>query len=362
MRKLTFCLILSFSFSFSRAQTSAQAGVGFNSPDTNRIDTSFIQVYKDKLILALWQSERSFDIHIAQKLIADSGKSEVNYIANSNHVTGISLDYDIIGFAFGYRSVPVGNARTGNTDYMDLGLNINTRRLRIENGFRRYTGFYDKRTGQYTIPFNDTVPYFKNPSLTVKTMKSKLIYVFKNKKFALGAAYANVRRQLRSSGSWILVGNFYGMQMYADSLIIPPPLHTYYGMIWDGLRRMNIYAFSAGGGYTQSLVIWKKICLNVLISVGLERQYRHYYIQPENVHYSYWKTWVAADWRTSVGYNGKRFFIRATNVIDLTNYTSDAMDFKMQFIAGSFDFGYRFNFKAPKPYKKFQESKVYKML
>jgi len=34
----------------------------------------------------------------------------------------------------------------------------------------------------------------------------------------------------------------------------------------------------------------------------------------------------------------------------------------MKFMAGSFDFGYRFNFKTPKPYRKFQKTKFYKML
>ena len=171
-----------------------------------------------------------------------SDSSAINYIGNSNHVSGISLDYDIIGFAFGYRSVPSGNKRTGNTDYFDLGLNINTRGLRFENSWKRYTGFYDNNTKNYTTPFNDTIPYVQFPTMNIRVVKSKLIYSFNKRKFALGAAYANAKRQLKGAGSWIIVGNFYSLNMYSDSSIIPLPLRKYYGTLWDGFDKMNIYA------------------------------------------------------------------------------------------------------------------------
>jgi len=292
----------------------------------------------------------------------DSGLSTINYIANSNHVTGVSLDYDILSLAFGFRSVPSGNTRTGNTDYFDIGANINTSGFRFENSYKRYTGFYDKNTPKYVQPFTETTPYFQNPSLNIRVIKSKLIYTISHKKFSLSGAYANVKRQVKSAGSVLLVYNFYALSMYSDSSMIPVPLQKYYGIVWDGLNKMNIYAYSAGAGLTRTFVIWKKFYFNVLLALGYERQYRHFYTYPDNVHYSYWKTWFAGDWRTSIGYNGKRFFIRTTSIYDLNNYESKDLKFEMKFFAGSFDFGYRFKFKAPKPYRKFQETNLYKML
>ena len=331
--------------------------------DSSKIDTYYIKFYKDKLVLGLWQSERSFDIELAAKtkdLVIDS--STVNYIANSNHVSGISVDYDIIGFAFGYRSVPSGNKRTGSSDYFDLGFNINTSGLRFENSWKRYTGFYDNNTKIYVQPFSDSIPYTQFPKMSIRVVKSKLIYSFNKRKFALGAAYANVKRQAKTRGSWLLIGNFYSLNLFSDSSIIPVPLRSYYGTKWDGFNKMNIYAFSAGFGGTRTFVFFKKFFFNVFASLGLESQYRHYYTTPENQHTKYWRTWFAGDWRTSLGYNSKRFFMRVSSIYDLTNYESTDLMFKMKFIAGSFDFGYRFNFKAPKPYRKFQETKLYKML
>jgi hypothetical protein len=356
---LAFFLFL-ISYSVFGQQSSVAASV--TSVDTSRIDTNYVKDYSDKLVLGLWQAEGTYDITLAEKKFPKAADSStVNYIANSNHVSGVSLDYDIIGFAFGYRSVPSGNARTGNTDYLDLGLNFTTRGFRFENSWRRYTGFYDNNTKNYTHPFNDSVPYTQFPHMNLRVIKSKLIYSFNKKRFALGAAYANVKRQVKTRGSWLLIGNFYSMNLYSDSSIIPFPLRGFYGTHWDGFNRMNIYAFSAGFGGTRTFVFWKKFFFNIFASLGLESQYRHYYTLPENDHIKYWRTWFAGDWRSSLGYNSKRFFIRSSSIFDLTNYESSDLMFKMNFKAVSFDFGYRFNFKAPKPYHKFQETKFYKM-
>jgi hypothetical protein len=355
-----FFALMLFCFCSSFSQQAGSTSI--SSPDSGRIDTNYVRNYKNKLIIGLWQSECKFDILIDQKLVINTNGSAINYTTNSNHVSGISLDYDIIGFAFGYRSLPRGNKRTGNTHYLDLGLNINTRSLRLENSFRHYTGFYDDNTSNYTYPFTDTTNYFQNPSLNLRVVKTKLIYSFNKKKFALGAGYANVKRQIRSKGSWLLVGNFYSMNLFSKSSFIPPPLRKNYGNIWEGLNRTNIYACSAGFGGTYTLVFWKRFYFNFLATLGLESQFRYYYTAPENALYTSTKVQYAGDWRTSLGYNGKRFFIRGSTISDTNHFGSNDLKFDMKFIAGSFDFGYRFNFKAPKVYQKFQELKIYKMM
>jgi hypothetical protein len=351
---MLFCFCSSFS---------QQAGsTSISSPDSGRIDTNYVRNYKNKLIIGLWQSERRFDIYINQKLFPLKTGTAINYIANSNYVSGISLDYDIIGLAFGYRSLPGGNKRTGNTHYLDLGLNINTRRLRLENSFRKYTGFYDNNSSNYIHPFTDTTNYYQNPSLNIRVVKTKLIYSFNKRKFALGAGYANVKRQIKSKGSWLLVGNFYSMNLFSNSSFIPPPLRKDYGDTWDGLNRTNIYACSAGFGGTYTLVFWKRFYFNFLATFGLESQFRYYYTSPENARYTSTKVQSAGDWRTSLGYNGKRFFIRGSTIYDINHFESKDLKFDMKFVAGSFDFGYRFDLKAPKSYGTFQESKFYKMM
>ena len=356
-----FYSILSTCFIFSQENNNTQ--VSITSTNKNKIDSNYVKFYKDKLIVALWQSERSFDILLNQRLYNYIGtNTAVNYIANSNNVTGLSVDYDIIGLALGFRSIPSGDDRTGNSKYIDFGFNINTSGFRFENSYKRYIGFYDDNSANYIKPFINSTPYYQNPDLRLRVAKSKLLYTFNKRKFALSAAYANVKRQIRSQGSWIAVGNFYSFNFSTPSYIAPIPLKSFYGSTWGSFNKMTVSAFSAGFGATYTLVIFKGFYLNFLGSLGLERQYRRYYTYPDNKIASYWKTRGAADWRSSLGFNGKRFFIRISGIYDFNNYESRELEFKMQFYAASFDFGYRFNFKAPAPYKKFQDSNIYKRL
>ncbi len=334
--------------------------------DTSRVDTNYVKSYKDKLILGLYYSERRFLINMSAQ---DSGHtvpgSTISYIANSNHITGISLHYDIIGLAFGFRSVPSGNLSTGNTKYLDFELNLNSQRWRLENSFRNYKGFYDNDTSLYfkkALP--DTLKYFLQvPSMNLRVIKSKFIYSFNKRKFSLGAAYSNINRQLKSKGSWLIIANFYSLNLHADTSFVPRPLRTHYDTIWDGLNRMNIFAGSAIFGGTYTVVMWKRFYVNFLLTGGFETQYRDFYTQPENKMQSYWRTTTAADFRLAIGFNSKRFYIRNTSTFDINNY-DPTKDIKIGtvYYAFSFDVGYRFNVKTPKPYKKFQGTKLYDLL
>src|ERR1051326_4689652 len=361
--KIFFFQILFFKFCFSLfSQEPASVSGSVTSHDSLKTDTNYIKSYDDKLIIGLWQSENSFDITLAQKMKIDTGKSTINYIANSNHISGISFDYDVIGFDFGYKSIPSGDKRTGNTKYTDFGFNINTSGFRFENSYRNYSGFYDKNTANYTHPFTDTTKYFQNPSMTISQLKSKLIYTIRHRRFGLGGAYANSKRQVKSAGSVLLIFNFYSLGMRSESSIIPPPLQKYYSPMWDRFNKLNVYGFSSGAGLTRTFVIFKRFYFNVLLGMGLEMQNRNYYSLYQPGQINYWQTWVAGDWRTALGYNGKRFFIRSTAIYDFNNFESSALRFEMKFVMAEFDFGYRFNFRPPKPYKKFQQTKLYKFI
>ena len=71
-------------------------------------DTTYYRKYNESLIISLYQSfARQFDIEISEKFPPDSGKSGLHYYSDANIVSGIAIDYDKFGIAFGYRSTPL---------------------------------------------------------------------------------------------------------------------------------------------------------------------------------------------------------------------------------------------------------------
>ena len=357
MRKV--CSIILFLFLFCT--------YGFTAGDSLvkklNYDTNYIAKYPSRLILGLYQSARHYDILLEQFVTKDTfnGKpSNANYFADANNVSGFSFDYDLIGFSFGYNSVPSYTSRkVGKTTYYSYALNFTTKGLRVENSIKSYKGFYDKHSPVYDSTFSDTGRYFQNPSMTVFTYKTKAIYIFKKRKFSLSSAYSNTARQLKSSATWLLIGNIYGLKMHADSSLVPRPIQSFYGTVWDDMNRMNVVGFSAGGGLSGTLVLWKKLYVNFLLGAGLEGQHRLYTTLSGDGSLAVWQPSFAADWRASAGYNGKKFFVRFSNVIDFNYFYTSAIHITQQYYSGEFSFGYRFYVKTPKVYKRFQDSEVY---
>jgi hypothetical protein len=356
MKKLKHCLfVLLPGFA-----VPAAAGDSLPPP---KYDTTYIAKYFDKLVLGLYQSARRYDILMEQFVTQDTlaGKpSNANYFADANNVTGFSFDYDIIGFSFALKSASAyPESKVGKTTYYSYGVSFTTKGLRLENSIKKYRGFYDKHSPVYDTAFSDTTKYFQNPSMSIFTYKTKAIYTFKKRKFALSSSYANVSRQLKSAFSWILVGNVYMLDMRADSSLVPKPIQPFYGTEWDDMNRMKVLGFSAGGGPSGTLVIKKKFFVNFLLSLGLEAQHRAYSTRSGDASLSIWQPSLASDWRFSIGYNGPRFFMRLSNIVDYNYFYTDAIHISQKFISGEFSFGYRFKVKTPKLYRKFQDTKIY---
>jgi hypothetical protein len=353
--------IILFSFFFVAGLcSSAAAGDTLPPP---KYDTTYIAKYYDKLVLALYQSARHYDILMEQFVTSDTtaGKpSNANYLADANNVSGFSFDYDIIGFSFSLKSASAfPEEKVGKTTYYSYGLSFTTKGLRLENSIKRYRGFYDKHSPAYDSVFTDTGKYFQNPSMSIFTYKTKAIYTFKKKRFSLSSSYANVSRQLKSAFSWLLVGNAYLLNMHADSSLVPGPIQPYYGTDWNDMNTMKVVGFSVGGGAAGTLVIKKKVFASFMIGAGIEAQHRNYTTLSGDASLSVWQPSFASDWRASVGYNGKKFFIRASNIIDFNYFYTNAIHISQQFISGEFTFGYRFSVKTPKLYRKFQETNIY---
>ena len=328
-------------------------------------DTSYYAEYNDKLIVSLHNSfARRYDISFDQKLTKDSmvtKKSPFHYYAEGDVVSGIEIDYDMFGFSFDYKAVPPQDeTRKGKTTYTDLGLNIGGNKWKLETSYKMYEGFYDINTKNYTTPYDSTTPYYQNPHMSTRCAKAKFIYITRPRKFSYDAAYSCGSRQIKSALSWILVGNLYYNQLNTDTSFVPVPIRQYYYNFSD-FNGLNVLGLSLGGGFSANLVTKRGLFLNVTLALEPESQWRKYYFasgQSSSRNYLA----VSSDLRASLGLNKKRFFFFISGIGDYTNYNSGQLKIADNFISGETTIGWRFKVKKPKFYKKFEETKIYKML
>ena len=124
---------------------------------------------------------------------------------------------------------------------------------------------------------------------------------------------------------------------------------------------MNVSGISGGGGAGLNVVLFKKLFVNLTEILFIEPQWRTYsrvgqadsklcYIAASN------------DFRASIAINAKNFFVSLYGNWDIINMNSGNLTIASKAISGAFSIGYRFKVKTPGFYKKFQDTKIYKML
>lgn len=324
-------------------------------------DSTYYCKYNDRLIISVFQSYRNYGMDISQKLMKDSlGISKIAYVAESNYISGIEINYDKINIAFGFKSKPPENQlKKGDTKYTNLSLNIGGNRWVLENSYRRYRGFYDKNTAKYDTSFQRTGIYNQSPSLRSEAYKTKFLFFTNANKFAFKSGYSCCSRQLCSAFSFVLSANIYYNRLNSDSSFVPLAIRNYY----DGhqsVNGLNVFAFSVYGGGSFNLVIWKALFMNVTLIIGPEQQWRTYhYLEPKSSSNLFYSS-ISGDLRGSVGLNLKKFFVLFSSTSDFSWYNSNATEYLSKFYSFNFSLGYRFKVKPPKFYQKFQQSKIYK--
>ncbi len=325
-------------------------------------DTGYYKKYNDRFAVALYQTfYRSHELIFKQKLTGDSsGVSTLDYFADANEVTGVELAFDKFSFAFGFKSVPpTGASRKGKTYHTSFTGSLGGNKWFVEGGYRRFKGFYDAYTSRRNSAFTDSTNYYHNAILH-EELKAKFWYFFKHNKFSYKSAYSCTYRQLKTKGSWAVQGNLYYNHLAADSSLIPYNLKYYYGPYGD-LRVFNVLAFSAGGGYSVNFVLRKKLFLNITAIAGLEYQWKDYY-HFYGIHTRARAISFTGDVRSSLGFNGKNFFMMFTSINDFSVFDNKKIQLVNKYLSQAFTIGYRFKVKTPKLYKRFQETKIYNML
>ncbi len=325
-------------------------------------DTTYYRKYNDRLIVSIYGSERRYNIEMSQAF--DNSplfKTDLNYQADANTVTGIELAYDKIGISFGIRATPSYDvARRGKTDYRSFNFSFGGNRWLLETSLRHYKGFYENNTSNYIQGFDSTSVYYQAPNFLNQSVKAKFLYFFNHKKFAYKSSFSCSYRQLKTAFSWIVVSNLYHNKLLTDTSFIPGPLRFYYNR-QGYLSHVGTTGLSLGGGFSCNIVLLKRLFANLTVALNPELQFAKYGYFPSAIEKGVRLNW-ATDVRAGFGYNGKRFFYTLTGIFDICNFDYSKVDINSTYYSGALSFGYRFGLKTPKFYKKFQETKVYSWL
>jgi hypothetical protein len=324
-------------------------------------DTLKYQKFDYVLIVGLYQQHRNFTNTFQEMINHDTrGLSIQTYNAESKLISGITLSYDKFQLSFGVRSTPQnGSEGKGYTKTFNIGFNFGDNRWLLENYYRSFQGFYNTNTAAFDTNFKNTKQYYLQPGLTSKLFMTRLMYFTNYQNFSFQSGFGCNYRQLKSAATWILGGSFNVYDLHNDSSVFPVQARPLYND-YAGLKSFRSFNFSFNAGAAITIVLFKALFMSGYFTVGPEQQWRNYDLGSSYRHLSYIS--FSGTGRFAMGVNLRKFYLVYSFTDDYNLYDSfQIMAFKSESITNNFTFGWRFHTGTPKFYKKFQETKIYKL-
>lgn len=307
-------------------------------------DSTYFVRYPEQLGIAFYQSAPSYDIELSQKINGDSaGISGIDYRTLASNITGFGIHYGKFSLFAGIKTPGKfsDRQRRVKTQFTQLNVAMTDLHLRVEGSARFYTGFYDFNSPRYIPDFTDSTAFYSDAGMKNRSIKLKGFYFPNEKKrFSYAAAYINNERQLRSAGSWILSANVYHYAVIGSKPIVPIYIQPLYAP-YDNFTRITVNAVSAGFGYTHTFTIFKRVFLNLLLTIGAEGRDINITGGDKNLRNKA-LMYSAYDFRSSLGYNSDHFFLSIQTIVDGNRYNMPEMNLNQRFVNTIFIMGYRF--------------------
>jgi hypothetical protein len=196
--------------------------------------------------------------------------------------------------------------------------------------------------------------------MTSSLFLTRFQYFTNYKKYSYKSAFGCNYRQLKSSATWILGGSFNVYSLLNDSSLIPIQARHLYND-YGNMRGFQSVNLGVNAGAAANIVLFKAWFVAGHFTVGPEQQWRNYNLTTSNRKLSY-VNW-SGNVMFSFGLNLKRFYFLGNFTNDYAVFSSPKiMDFNVHSITGGVVLGWRFQYKTPGFYKKFQTSKIYSLI
>jgi hypothetical protein len=306
-----------------------------------KIDTNFVENYKDMLNAKLIAVVRTNKFSIKNKL----NGSTLEYSINTNINMGIGLNFKGIGFEFQFnpKGLNKDDATFGKSTQFAIASSANTRRF-IYDAFYRYNqGFHT--TALYRMPGDTIYDYYKRADIRNYNAGVNLIYIFNNKRFSSAAPYSLTQRQRKSAGSMLLGSYFFLYGIDADSLIYPDTLYKNFNPEVQFADASSV-VFGISCGYTYTFVFFRHWFANIATIPGISLQQFYSVNTFSQKVYSRSSASISLQSRLSIGYNRKNYFI-GISWMNNNFLINDSMESTVNYKFGTFRFyyGHRFDLR-----------------
>jgi hypothetical protein len=244
-----------------------------------RLDTNYVKIYKDKVMLALLGKRKYQHLWI----VAKNGQDKINYRPNNPYSFGAGLSYSwfSLDLAVKFPYLTKNYRKKGDTDIIRMRIAYNRPKIWVNAILQACRGFYiDNIESIEPEWFEQNENYPLRPDILNLSIYTSLYYSFNNKKITYQSSMGWEQRQKKSAGTFLLGGSVYANYLHADSSIVPFALQNQYS---EDLHITELFNMNYGinFGYVHTFLFTKYLYLTLSIYPGIHIQ-SGYQINPLN--------------------------------------------------------------------------------
>lgn len=297
-------------------------------------DSTFFETFPDKVSARIYLSQKYTSF-----ILKDNAYGyELKYWPNTTLNLGLGATYKWatinVAFGFPFMNPDVGR---GKSKYLDLQFHRYGRKMLIDAYGQFYRGFYLAPEGLAT---NEEDKYYVRPDLFVNELGLSMQYIFNNKRFSYPAAFLQSEWQKRSAGTFLLGGEIFAGEIFADSTLIPARINA--EVAEENMERITFVELGPSAGYAYTLVVKKHFFATASVSGSLDAGLNTLYTdEGEKREFGFRPNSMV---RLAAGYNSRIWSFNAVYINNTVRLPGDGQDKHMRLRTGNvrFHLVYRF--------------------
>lgn len=264
--------------------------------------------------------------------------SDINYSSSPRTSIGLSGGYK--GYTIGL-SVQMPNDEAtidkyGSTDYTDIQASLYTRTIGTDVYYQSYKGFYLRNPAGFDTAWTDSLSFPQLNNFALKSLGFNLFYINK-KKFSFRAAFGHTERQLKSSGSFLMMFSLRNSKILTPGSIIPDSVAFAFPKI-DSLRESGSTLVSLSPGFGLTLV-HNELFFSMAGFLGIGSQFQNFTFI-DNKSFSIQPS-LKFNIRGAFGFNGDKQYIGILYSIDTQSIVLDHATMNIAMYSIRFAIGFR---------------------
>jgi hypothetical protein len=265
-------------------------------------------------------------------------KEKLTYKPNNAYTLGFGAYLFELGLELTF-AVPINEknqTRYGSSSSRDFQLNVLGKEWGGELFYQHYNHFY---VDDPNSPVPPDQPLPQRSDIDTRNLGISSIYIFNDTKFSFKSAFNYAERQLKSSGSFLLMGNINSFKVTADSSIIDAQILTHQGLQAD-FKELKHTTFSIAPGYAYNL-IYKDFFLNATLFLGPAHNWI-YYEREDGSSKNDTNINLFSAFRVGIGYNSEKLFAGLNFISQARNVEFEGIRFTNSSSTFRLLVGYRF--------------------